>query len=79
MYQAKPLLKKNHIRELVDPSLSDDYNSRQLNLVLLVSSLCIQQSSIRRPSMSQACSVLAQLIVFEYSDNTIKKRLSGKS
>ncbi|XP_030946325.1 receptor-like cytosolic serine/threonine-protein kinase RBK2 [Quercus lobata] len=55
---AKPLLKKNHIRELVDPSLSDDYNSRQLNLVLLVSSLCIQQSSIRRPSMSQVLQLL---------------------
>jgi hypothetical protein len=72
------LLKKNDIRELVDPSLSDDYNSQQMNFVLLVASLCIQQSSIRRPSMSQACSVLTKLIVFEDNCNKIKKGLSGK-
>lgn len=53
LLQAKPLLKKNNVRELVDPSLGDDYNNRQLNLMLLAASLCIQQSSIRRPSMSQ--------------------------
>ncbi|PHT46989.1 Receptor-like cytosolic serine/threonine-protein kinase RBK2 [Capsicum baccatum] len=51
---AKPLLKKNRIRELVDPSLADDYNLLQLNLMVLAASLCIQQSSIRRPQISQA-------------------------
>ncbi|TYK21750.1 receptor-like cytosolic serine/threonine-protein kinase RBK2 isoform X1 [Cucumis melo var. makuwa] len=45
---AKPLLKKNNVRELVDP-FTINYNSRQMNLVLLAASLCIQQSSIRRP------------------------------
>ncbi|KAL8100867.1 hypothetical protein AgCh_032934 [Apium graveolens] len=52
--QAKPLLKKNDIRELVDPLLFDDYNSLQMNLVVLSAFLCVQQSSIRRPRMSQA-------------------------
>lgn len=52
--QAKPLLRKNDMGELVDPSLGKNYNVRQLNLVLLAASLCVQQSSIRRPSMSQA-------------------------
>ncbi|XP_015891633.3 receptor-like cytosolic serine/threonine-protein kinase RBK2 [Ziziphus jujuba] len=55
---AKPLLKKNNVKELVDPSLGDDYNNRQLNLMLLAASLCIQQSSIRRPSMSQVVDLL---------------------
>ncbi|KAG7970650.1 hypothetical protein I3843_07G095900 [Carya illinoinensis] len=55
---AKPLLKKNHINELIDPSLHDNYNSHQINLVLLVASLCIQQSSIRRPCMSQVLQLL---------------------
>ncbi|XVF72502.1 hypothetical protein PTKIN_Ptkin12aG0126100 [Pterospermum kingtungense] len=50
---AKPLLKKNDIRELIDPSLGEDYNTRQMNLVLLAASLCIHHSSIRRPQMSQ--------------------------
>lgn len=53
-FQAKPLLKKNDIMELVDPSLAGDFDSRQMNLMLLAASLCIQQSSIRRPSIRQA-------------------------
>ncbi|KAE8665453.1 Receptor-like cytosolic serine/threonine-protein kinase RBK2 [Hibiscus syriacus] len=51
---AKPLLKKNDIRELIDPALGEDYNVRQANIVLLAASMCIHQSSIRRPQMSQA-------------------------
>lgn len=62
MWQAKPLLKKNRIRELIDPSLGDAFDTRQMNLVLLVASLCIHQSSIRRPSMRQACSFLVYLV-----------------
>ncbi|XP_062145523.1 receptor-like cytosolic serine/threonine-protein kinase RBK2 [Alnus glutinosa] len=55
---AKPLLKKNDIMNLTDPFLADNYDSRQMNLVLLVASLCIQQSSIRRPCMSQVLRLL---------------------
>ncbi|KAJ8748421.1 hypothetical protein K2173_003058 [Erythroxylum novogranatense] len=55
---AKPLLKKNEIMELVDPTLAKDYDARQLNLVLLTASLCIQRSSIRRPQMSQVTEIL---------------------
>ncbi|XP_075490453.1 receptor-like cytosolic serine/threonine-protein kinase RBK2 isoform X2 [Primulina tabacum] len=50
---AKHLLKKNRIRELVDPSLGDNYNPIHLNLMILAASLCVQQSPIRRPRMSQ--------------------------
>lgn len=56
-FQAKPLLKKNDIMELIDPSLAGDFDSRQMNLMLLAASLCIQQSSIRRPSTRQARSL----------------------
>lgn len=55
---AKPLLKKNEIKDLVDPSLIHDYNPQQMNLVLLAASLCIQRSSIRRPSMNQVVQLL---------------------
>ncbi|XP_054824763.1 receptor-like cytosolic serine/threonine-protein kinase RBK2 [Prosopis cineraria] len=55
---AKPLLKKNRIRELIDPSLGDAFDTRQMNLVLLVASLSIHQSSIRRPSMRQIVQLL---------------------
>ncbi|GKU86700.1 hypothetical protein SLEP1_g1189 [Rubroshorea leprosula] len=56
---AKPLLKNNDIRELIDPALADDYNPRQMNLVILAASLCINQSSIRRPQMSQVVQLLS--------------------
>ncbi|KAI4301311.1 hypothetical protein L6164_034601 [Bauhinia variegata] len=55
---AKPLLKKNDIMELIDRSLENDFDSRQMNLMLLSASLCIQQSSIRRPSMRQVLQLL---------------------
>lgn len=55
---AKPLLKKNEIRELIDPFLADSINCRSMNLMLLVAYLCIQQSSIRRPKMSQVLQIL---------------------
>ncbi|KAH6814003.1 Protein kinase family protein [Perilla frutescens var. frutescens] len=51
---AKPLLKKNKIHELIDPSLAENYDAMQMNLVILAASLCVQQSSIKRPRMSQA-------------------------
>ncbi|OIW06765.1 hypothetical protein TanjilG_11490 [Lupinus angustifolius] len=37
---AKPLLEKNDIKELIDPSLEDEFDSRQMNLMLLAASLC---------------------------------------
>ncbi|OAY61722.1 receptor-like cytosolic serine/threonine-protein kinase RBK2 [Manihot esculenta] len=55
---AKPLLKKSEIRELVDPGLANDYNTKQMNLMLLAASLCIHQSSLRRPRMAQVVQIL---------------------
>ncbi|KAL6978456.1 non-specific serine,threonine protein kinase [Sarracenia purpurea var. burkii] len=52
---ARPLLKKNNVRELVDPSLGVDYNPLQMKLMVLAAFLCTQQSSIQRPQMRQAC------------------------
>lgn len=53
--QAKPLLRKNLVRELVDPAIAENCDKRQLHLTVLAASLCIQQSSIRRPDMNQVC------------------------
>ncbi|XP_077232389.1 receptor-like cytosolic serine/threonine-protein kinase RBK2 [Tasmannia lanceolata] len=55
---AKPLLEKNDMRELVDPSLGDAYDSQQMNCVAFAASLCIQHSSILRPQMSQVVKLL---------------------
>lgn len=54
---AKPLLKKNRIRDLIDPLLVD-YNQIEMNLTILAAFLCLQESSIRRPRMSQVLLLL---------------------
>ncbi|KAB2065064.1 hypothetical protein ES319_A09G065100v1 [Gossypium barbadense] len=55
---VKPLIKENKIKELVDPSLGDGYELDQLNVVLAISSICIHQSAVNRPDMSQVVSIL---------------------
>ncbi|KAL6873487.1 hypothetical protein ACP4OV_013569 [Aristida adscensionis] len=48
---AKPLLDSNKIKELVDPSLGNEYDPEEMVYILAVASLCIHHSSISRPSM----------------------------
>ncbi|CAM8926058.1 unnamed protein product [Rhodiola kirilowii] len=50
---AKPLLNRNSISELVDPSLGGSYVQEEMDRVALTASLCIEQSSILRPRMNQ--------------------------
>jgi hypothetical protein len=55
LWQAKPLLSSNNIKELVDPILHGAYDEEQMKLVILTASMCIDQASILRPQMSEAC------------------------
>ncbi|XXG79352.1 hypothetical protein AAC387_Pa09g0443 [Persea americana] len=55
---AKPLLEKNDFRRLVDTSLNNTYDPQQMSHLALIASLCIQQSSILRPRMSQIVQLL---------------------
>ncbi|KAJ6808859.1 receptor-like cytosolic serine/threonine-protein kinase RBK2 [Iris pallida] len=51
---AKPLLERKKIKELLDPSLGEAYDSTELKRVTNTAYLCIQQSAILRPRMTQA-------------------------
>ncbi|KAJ8767519.1 hypothetical protein K2173_017588 [Erythroxylum novogranatense] len=55
---AKPLLMRNNIKELVDPVLGDAYDPEQMARVICAASICIDQSSIERPQMSQVVKIL---------------------
>ncbi|XP_022719311.1 receptor-like cytosolic serine/threonine-protein kinase RBK2 isoform X2 [Durio zibethinus] len=55
---AKPLLDENDIKDLVDPSLGDDYDEEEVDRMVLTASLCIEQSPILRPQMSQVVILL---------------------
>ncbi|KAE9593795.1 putative protein kinase RLK-Pelle-RLCK-VI family [Lupinus albus] len=50
---ARPLLDANNLRELVDPSLGDDYDLEEMECVVLTASLCVEQSPFLRPRMSE--------------------------
>nr|XP_043608516.1 receptor-like cytosolic serine/threonine-protein kinase RBK2 [Erigeron canadensis] len=55
---AKPLMEANEIRELVDPSLGDDYDHEEMERVILAASLCIELTPVLRPRMSQVVMLL---------------------
>ncbi|TKY52183.1 Receptor cytosolic serine/threonine-protein kinase RBK2 [Spatholobus suberectus] len=55
---AKPLLDANHIKDLVDPSLGDNYDREKMGCVVLTASLCVEHSPILRPRMSQVVTLL---------------------
>ncbi|KAI5580844.1 hypothetical protein BDE02_08G180300 [Populus trichocarpa] len=49
---------KNSIKELVDPTLGDAYDSEQMDHVACAACICIDQSPSERPQMSQGVRVL---------------------
>ncbi|XP_061349470.1 receptor-like cytosolic serine/threonine-protein kinase RBK2 [Gastrolobium bilobum] len=55
---AKPLLEANHIKDLIDPSLEDNYDREQMGRVVLTASMCVEQSPLIRPRMSQVVTLL---------------------
>lgn len=55
---AKPLLTKSSFKELVDPCLGDAYDVEQMSRIVLTASMCIHQSSVNRPQMSQVVQIL---------------------
>ncbi|KAJ0230280.1 hypothetical protein HA466_0309400 [Hirschfeldia incana] len=55
---AKPLIKENKIKQLVDPILGDDYDLEELERLVSIASLCIHQTSMNRPHMSQVVEIL---------------------
>ncbi|KAK9084068.1 hypothetical protein Scep_030539 [Stephania cephalantha] len=55
---AKPLLEKNAIKELADPSITDAYDLQEFSRVALTALMCVQHSAILRPRMSQVVLLL---------------------
>ncbi|KAL8229391.1 hypothetical protein R6Q57_014291 [Mikania cordata] len=58
VHWAKPLMEGNQIRELVDPSLGDNYNQQEVERAILAASLCIELTPVLRPRMSQVVMIL---------------------
>ncbi|KAG8363791.1 hypothetical protein BUALT_Bualt19G0059100 [Buddleja alternifolia] len=55
---AEPLLQDNAIKELVDPSLGHNYNSKEMDRVILTATMCIHHNPALRPQMSQVIPLL---------------------
>lgn len=55
---AKPFLLTKNLTELVDEALGGTYNVEEMNRMIMVTSLCIQQTPTERPQMSQVLRML---------------------
>ncbi|KAF3781769.1 Receptor-like cytosolic serine/threonine-protein kinase [Nymphaea thermarum] len=55
---AKPLIESKNVKELVDPSLQDNYDHCEMNWVMLTASLCVHHLAAARPTMSQVVRLL---------------------
>eukprot|EP01018_Ginkgo_biloba_P005171 Gb_23838 [translate_table: standard] len=58
LWVARPLLESGNITELADPRLDGQYDEHQMQRMVLTASLCIRQSAIWRPSMSEVLQLL---------------------
>ncbi|KAF5461782.1 hypothetical protein F2P56_017853 [Juglans regia] len=56
---AKPLMESGNLRQLADPKLEGKYDLEELHRIVLTASLCVRQSSIWRPSMSEVLELLS--------------------
>ncbi|GLJ12376.1 hypothetical protein SUGI_0189630 [Cryptomeria japonica] len=61
VFWVKPLLESGNISELADPRLGGQYDIHQMQRMVLTSSLCIRQSAIWRPSMSEVLQLLTDV------------------
>ncbi|KAL7083919.1 hypothetical protein ACP275_14G191800 [Erythranthe tilingii] len=55
---AKPLIDNNATMELVDPSLENNYDPKEMARVISTAGSCIQQNPVLRPRMSQVITLL---------------------
>ncbi|GAB4835875.1 hypothetical protein Ancab_000793 [Ancistrocladus abbreviatus] len=55
---AKPLLRNNELKELIDPCLGDNYDTEELDRMALTASLCVEHAPVLRPRMSQVVILL---------------------
>ena len=51
--QAKPILNRGEYEKLVDPRLGGAYDVTQLQRFSLAASLCIRESALWRPTMTE--------------------------
>ncbi|CAL0314122.1 unnamed protein product [Lupinus luteus] len=55
---AKPLLETNDIKGIADPRLGEEYDSTEMNLVMVTASMCIHHVSSMRPYMNHVVKLL---------------------
>ncbi|PIA47567.1 hypothetical protein AQUCO_01400306v1 [Aquilegia coerulea] len=55
---AKPILNGGKVKQLLDPSLGENYDSDQMERMVLAASLCIRRSPRTRPGMNHVLKLL---------------------
>ncbi|CAM6028388.1 unnamed protein product [Sphagnum balticum] len=76
---AKQYLETENVKALADTRLQENYDVNQMQRAVLVAALCVRQSAVWRPSMSQ----VLQLLALEETSDRVKadrlNRLMSKS
>ncbi|KAH8966451.1 hypothetical protein BDL97_03G025700 [Sphagnum fallax] len=76
---AKQYLETENVKALADTQLQENYDANQMQRAVLVAALCVRQSAVWRPSMSQ----VLQLLALEETSDRVKadrlNRLMSKS
>lgn len=76
---AKQYLETENVKALADTRLQENYDANQMQRAVLVAALCVRQSAVWRPSMSQ----VLQLLALEETSDRVKadrlNRLMSKS
>ncbi|KAF5749412.1 receptor-like serine/threonine-protein kinase [Tripterygium wilfordii] len=62
---AKPVLKQGDVEKLADPRLGGAYDVNQFKRLAIAASLCIRQSSVWRPTMSEVLEIMLEGMVDE--------------
>lgn len=53
IFQAKPFLDTNNVKELADPKLEEKYDPIEMKRVMMTASMCVHHSPSKRPFMKQ--------------------------
>ncbi len=67
--QAKQYLETENVKELADTRLQENYDANQMQRAVLVAALCVRQSAVWRPSMSQVLAYMLSLSSIVYSNS----------
>lgn len=76
--QVRPLLSAGNIRDIVDPSLGDNYDLESMWKVAETGMLCVEPKGVNRPTMTEVVRDLRDAIALESGETQSDHTHSSK-